>query len=113
MRVSKSNLHLCKTEQSELDYILAAETDKENSQFIIPWSREQHLQAIANPDIAHLSINNGTKIGYVILAGLLDSNYTIEFRRIVILGQAFYELSAEGWRRLLEPKADTRVLVAA
>ncbi|MBD2519882.1 GNAT family N-acetyltransferase [Nostoc sp. FACHB-973] len=40
--------------------------------------------AIVNPDIAHLIVKNETRVGYVILAGLLDSNQSIEFRRIVI-----------------------------
>ncbi|MBD2518889.1 hypothetical protein H6G93_28810 [Nostoc sp. FACHB-973] len=46
MRVNNSNLCLYKTEEADLDYILGAETDDENRQYIIPWSREQHLQAI-------------------------------------------------------------------
>ncbi|MBW4687892.1 MAG: GNAT family N-acetyltransferase [Komarekiella atlantica HA4396-MV6] len=39
---------------------------------------------MVNPDIAHLIVNNATRIGYIILAGLLDPNQSIEFRRIVI-----------------------------
>ncbi len=84
MKVNKPNLCLCKTEEVDLDYIVSAENDHENRQYIIPWSREQHLQAILNPDTAHLIVKNETRIGYVILAGLLDFNQTIEFRRIVI-----------------------------
>ncbi|MCC5623123.1 GNAT family N-acetyltransferase [Nostoc sp. CHAB 5715] len=84
MRVGKLKLRLCNTEEADLDYILSAETDDENSQYVIPWSREKHFQAMVNPDIAHLIVKNGTRIGYVILAGLLDPNQSIEFRRIVI-----------------------------
>ncbi|MDZ8078028.1 MAG: GNAT family N-acetyltransferase [Nostoc sp. SerVER01] len=84
MEVNKSNLYLCKTEEADLDYILGAETNDENRQYIIPWSREQHLQAMLNPDIAYLIVKKETRVGYVILAGLLDSSKTIEFRRIVI-----------------------------
>ncbi|MBD2611381.1 GNAT family N-acetyltransferase [Nostoc punctiforme FACHB-252] len=84
MKVNKPNLRLCKTQEADLDYIVSAENDDENRQYIIPWSREQHLQAILNPDIAHLIVKNKIRIGYVILAGLLDFNKTIEFRRIVI-----------------------------
>jgi hypothetical protein len=43
MRVGKANLRLCKTEEADLDYILGAETDDENSQYVIPWSREKHF----------------------------------------------------------------------
>jgi len=84
IKVGKLNLHLCKTEEADLDYILNAETDDENRQYIIPWSREKHLLAIANPDIAHLIVKNATRIGYVILAGLIDPNHAIELRRIVM-----------------------------
>ncbi|MBD6620663.1 GNAT family N-acetyltransferase [Komarekiella sp. 'clone 1'] len=88
MRVDKSKLRLCKTEEADLNYILAAETDDENRQYVIPWSREKHFQAMVNPDIAHLIVKNETRIGYVILAGLLNPNHTIEFRRIVITEKA-------------------------
>ena len=72
MKLDKPTLYLCKTEEADLDYILSAETDDENRQYVIPWSREKHFQAMTNPDIAHLIVNNVTRIGYIILAGLLD-----------------------------------------
>jgi ribosomal protein S18 acetylase RimI-like enzyme len=75
---------LRKTEESDLDYILAAEHDPENCRFVIPWSREKHLEALCDPDLAHLIAQRERRIGYVILAGLLDPNQSIEFRRIVI-----------------------------
>lgn len=78
------SLSLRKTTEVDLDYVLQAEHDDNNRQYIIPWSREKHLQAIADADIAHLIVQKQTKIGYVILAGLLNQNRSIEFRRIVI-----------------------------
>lgn len=78
------SLSLRKTTEVDLDYVLQAEYDDDNRQYIIPWSREKHLQAIADGDIAHLIVQKQTKIGYVILAGLLNQNRSIEFRRIVI-----------------------------
>src|SRR6266498_4463340 len=63
---------------------LAAEHSEENRLFVIPWSREKHLQALSDPDLAHLIVQAETKIGYVILAGLLEPNQSIEFRRVVI-----------------------------
>jgi diamine N-acetyltransferase len=78
------NLRLSNTEEVDLDYVLDAENNDENRQYIIPWSREKHIEAMGNPDVAHLIVQNETRIGYVILVGLLDSNRTIEFRRIVI-----------------------------
>ncbi|WP_223805760.1 GNAT family N-acetyltransferase [Pseudanabaena sp. UWO310] len=79
-----SNLQLRLTEETDLDYVLDAENDGENRQYIIPWSREQHLQAIRDNNIAHLIVWSETRVGYVILAGLLDTNQSVEFRRIVI-----------------------------
>ena len=78
------NLQLRPTEETDLDYVLEAENDGENRQYIIPWSRKQHLQSIRDNNIAHLVVWSETRIGYVILAGLLDANQSIEFRRIVI-----------------------------
>ncbi|MCU0536949.1 MAG: GNAT family N-acetyltransferase [Hydrococcus sp. Prado102] len=78
------NLRISNTEEADIDYILEAESDNENSQYIIPWSREHHFQAMKNPDIAYLIIQDGMKVGYAILAGLLEPNQSIEFRRIVI-----------------------------
>jgi len=77
-------LKLSKTEEGDLDYVLGAEHSEENRLFVIPWSREKHLQALSDPDLAHLIVQAETKIGYVILAGLLEPNQSIEFRRVVI-----------------------------
>ncbi|MBD2677773.1 MULTISPECIES: GNAT family N-acetyltransferase [Nostoc] len=102
MKVNKPNLRLCKTEKADLDYIISAENDDENRQYIIPWSREQHLQAMLNHDIAHLIVKNQTRIGYVILAGLLDFNQNIEFRRIVITekGKGYGKVTVEMVKQL-------------
>jgi diamine N-acetyltransferase len=78
------SIKLRKTEETDLDYVLGAEHSEENCPFVIPWSREKHLQALSDPDLAHLIVKVETKVGYVILAGLLDPNQSIEFRRIVI-----------------------------
>ena len=81
------SLSLNKTEEADLDYVLNAEYDDQNRQYIMPWSREQHLQAIVSPDLAHLIVWSKIRIGYVILAGLLDPNQSIEFRRVVIVNK--------------------------
>src|SRR6266542_2073634 len=63
-------LKLSKTEEGDLDYVLGAEHSEENRLFVIPWSREKHLQALSDPDLAHLIVQAETKSGYVLLAGL-------------------------------------------
>ena len=97
-----SNLQLSNTEEVDLDYVLDAESDTENWQYIIPWSRQKHIQAMRDPDIAHLIVRNGRKIGYVILAGLLDSNQSIEFRRIIITekGKGYGKATVEMVKKL-------------
>lgn len=77
-------MKLRKTEEADLDYVLNAEHSDENRLFVTPWSREQHLHALADTDIAHLIVEAQTRVGYVILAGLLDPNRSIELRRVVV-----------------------------
>src|SRR5262245_42130429 len=77
-------ISLRKTEEKDLDYVLAAEQDPANRMFVIPWSRDEHRQALVKPDLAHLIVQGERELGYVILAGLQDPDETIEFRRIVI-----------------------------
>src|SRR5215813_14765068 len=78
------HISLCKTEETDLDYVLAAEHYPANRVFIILWSRDEHRKAMITPDLAHMIVQGERELGYVILAGLQDPNETIEFRRIVI-----------------------------
>ncbi|MFM7427667.1 MAG: GNAT family N-acetyltransferase [Elainella sp.] len=93
---------LHKTTAADLDYVLQAEHDHQNRQYIIPWPREQHLQAMANPDMAHLIVWDQTRVGYVILAGLLDPNQSLEFCRLVITekGRGYGRATVERVKRL-------------
>ncbi|MBW4581942.1 MAG: GNAT family N-acetyltransferase [Tildeniella nuda ZEHNDER 1965/U140] len=97
-----SNVRVRNTEELDLDYVLRAESDDENRQYIISWSREKHLQAVRDPNIAHLIVQNETNVGYVILAGLLDANQSIEFRRIVITekGKGYGKATVEMIKKL-------------
>jgi diamine N-acetyltransferase len=77
-------LRLRKTTLADLDYVIRSEHSEENRAYIIPWSRERHIQSLSDPDLAHLIVETDKPVGYVILAGLLDPNQSVEFRRIVI-----------------------------
>ena len=77
-------IRLRQTEEVDIDYIVSAENNEENRQYIIPWSREKHLQAMNTPDILHLIVQKEAKVGYAILAGLTNVDNAIELRRIVI-----------------------------
>jgi diamine N-acetyltransferase len=81
------NIRLVRTTEDDLDFVLSAEQSSENRAFVTVWTREQHLDALASEDLSHLIIENsaeGSRVGYIILAGLADAHQSIEFRRIVV-----------------------------
>jgi diamine N-acetyltransferase len=80
-------IRLRRTAEGDLDFVLAAEGALENRRFLGQWTRGEHLAALSNPDLAHFVVENveaGRPVGYVIMAGLLDANRSVEFRRVVI-----------------------------
>ncbi len=80
-------LRLRRTQEADLEFVLKAETDAENSPFIGQWTREQHRNIFAKPDMAHLIIEgfeNALPIGYAILDGLQNPDQSIELKRIVV-----------------------------
>ena len=75
------------TVETDLEMVLGMEKDADNRSFIRQWSREQHVAAINNENIAHfvaLSASEGKIVGYVILVGCLSPDRSLEFKRIVI-----------------------------
>jgi Acetyltransferases, including N-acetylases of ribosomal proteins len=81
------NIRLLRTREEDLDFVLSAEQSAENRSFVSVWAREQHLGALTSKNLSHLIIENitdGSRVGYIILAGLADANQSIEFRRIVV-----------------------------
>lgn len=57
-------LKLRQTKESDPDYVFDAEHNEENSRFVIPWPREKHVPALADPDIAHLIVQKQTIVSY-------------------------------------------------
>ena len=81
------SVSLRRTAEGDLDFVLAAEGAEENRRFVSQWTRERHRRALSDPDQLHLvaeSVGGGGPVGYVIMAGLLDANRSVEFRRVVI-----------------------------
>lgn len=78
------------TQITDLDYVLTAEHNAENSPYIFLWSREQHIEALTNPNLAHLILETNqanpleTRVGYIIILGLTDSSENIQLGRLVI-----------------------------
>lgn len=79
------------TLKSELTKILEMEKDFENQEFIEPYNLERHKEVIQKKDEEHLSIFDESSkwIGFIILAGLINENKSIEFKRIVIVALPF------------------------
>ena len=81
------SIRLLRTGENDLDFVLSAEQSADNRPFVSVWMRAQHLDAVTSADVLHLIIENaadGSRVGYVILAGLADANQNLELRRIVI-----------------------------
>jgi RimJ/RimL family protein N-acetyltransferase len=87
------SISLRPTQITDLDFVLEAEQNNENSPYVGQWTRQEHASALHEPDLAHLIIETADKkpVGYTILAGLCSPGRAIEFRRIVITekGQGF------------------------
>lgn len=87
MSIESELLTLRKTELSDLDFICRLESEGENSKYIIPWSKEKHEKSLENTDILHLiveDVNGNRPVGYIIIAGLENTNLSIELVRITI-----------------------------
>lgn len=80
-------INLRNTMKEDIEFICVLESDIENSQFIIPWSKDKHIKSLTENDILHLIIedkNNNKLVGYIILAGLTNPNQSLELVRITI-----------------------------
>ncbi|MEI7555838.1 GNAT family protein [Candidatus Chlorohelix sp.] len=87
MTDTASNLRLRPTLESDLEFVLAAEQDENNSPYIGQWSRQQHLDTFTNPDFLHLVAENtaeNRQIGYVILQDINSPDLSLQLRRIVV-----------------------------
>ena len=86
--VGKSNIIILrKTQEVDLNFVVNSEREPINSQYVGHWTKEQHLNALAEKDILHLIVEDAItykEVGYVIMAGLENLDHNIEFRRIVI-----------------------------
>lgn len=108
------NIILRKTKVEDLEFVINAERQKENAQYIGQWTKDQHTNSLVNKDILHLIIEESAtqkSIGYLIISGIDNKNNSIEVRRFVICekgkgfgretlklvkGLAFNDLKAHG-----------------
>ena len=81
------NVRLRRTAEGDLDFVLAVEGAEENRRFVGQWTRAEHGGALSDPDLAHFvveSVEDNRPVGYVIMAGLLDADRSVELLRVVI-----------------------------
>jgi len=79
------------TQNEDVSFVVEAERQQENAEFIIHWTYEQHEAALDDEDVLHLRIKDAKNqnIGYAILKGMTNPNDCIEFMRIVITAKGF------------------------
>ena len=87
--IEKSNRVILRyTQKEDINFVLKAEQDSDNSPYVGQWTKEEHLKSLLNTDIIHLIIDDfkqNKKIGYAILAGINNENKSIELKRIVVI----------------------------
>jgi len=85
--MTTETLRLRPTMLSDLDDVIAIETDPHNLPFITPWERTQHEAAIRIPDFRHFIVEVGDGVeraGFVILQGCRNPHRSVELKRIVL-----------------------------
>lgn len=86
MLLQSGIVNLQRTAVHDLEFVLTTEQSEANRAYIGQWSREEHMAALNDPDIMHLTIrdNSDERVGYVIITGLQDLNLTACIKRIAI-----------------------------
>ncbi len=87
---------LLKSDPKEIPKFVQLECAKDTSEFVIPYPAEKHKKEMRKEQIYYLSIyNNKLFSGFIILA--LESNGSIEFRRIVVASKGKGEGQTAIW----------------
>lgn len=83
--ITMQSIRLVPSTQDDIDFVVFAEHDRRIAPFIMPWNRSRHVAALAEPDLSHQCVWVDRRIaGFVLLAGLLSCNRSIELRRLVV-----------------------------
>ncbi|TDS57233.1 RimJ/RimL family protein N-acetyltransferase [Myroides indicus] len=85
--MENNSILLMKTHLEDIAEIIRLENEDENKSCILPYTREQHMAAIEDENMAHVSVwdkSSGKITGFIILCGITNPNKSLEFRRIVI-----------------------------
>lgn len=103
------------TTTADLDFVLAAENEAENSPYIFQWPREKHLASLNDADTGHLiveAVEDRRPVGYAILAGRENPHRSLELMRYVITekGRGFGKAALEEIKRVAFEQWDTNRL---
>jgi RimJ/RimL family protein N-acetyltransferase len=82
--MKQTDLNFRPTTLSDVAFVLATESHKDNNNFVTSQTEEEHRQYIADPNVFHLIIErvaDSAPLGYIIL---LKQDKVVEFRRIVV-----------------------------
>lgn len=80
-----TELRLRPAEPADLDYWQTAEREPDARRWVTQRDRDDHLTAMANPDLRHLIVErDGERVGCVLLAGIRSVHGSVEIRRIVM-----------------------------
>jgi diamine N-acetyltransferase len=81
---STAELRLRPTGEEDLDYVVAAEADPDNSPFLAPSPRAEHLRFLRDPRQRHLIAEAGGRpVGFALLR-LHPAERAVELRRLAV-----------------------------
>lgn len=73
--------------EADMDYIMQVEYVPGNAKYVIPYTREVHMQTLNTPSATHLiieTLDGSEKIGFLMIAGLDNPSKEIEWTRIIV-----------------------------
>ena len=99
------------TLDSKLPWVLETERDPANTPFIGQWSPEEHLAAMADPNVGHYtveSIDDGAPLGHLIAIGLQNTRSKVHLKRFVIAhrGEGYGRQALRAFRGLAFAQLD-------
>lgn len=78
---------LKETKESDIPFVLEAETDPANSSYVDHWDYTRHSDSLMESDIRHMIVfceDKNRAVGYVIMAGFSGIHKCAELKRLVI-----------------------------
>lgn len=73
--------------EADMDYIMQVEYIPGNAKYVIPYTREVHMQTLDTPSATHLiieTLDGSEKVGFLMIAGLDNPSKEIEWTRIIV-----------------------------